>query len=489
MRQSSWGRWALGGAAFWMSIASSLAADEAAMAECRLHLEAIGKAIKQFEREHGQLPDQLSDLVPKYILDAATLHCPADPSAGSPGRDYAHKDPRLPISYAYEFSADESNGLPTPQGKFPKPDIGNAWGSFRHVSTHQRTFFGHQVPLVRCFHHKPIDSDAESVLNLSSAGKIYTSAVEWEEQQDTVAIALNLMARDLELDPERFREKRDLGRFQEYIYGWEDDERITQLHDLLAKVAQGLERYAEKLTEEKDRKFSQQVAARIWNVAGEYKQALRLVDGTDVAAEAHEGLGEYDQSLAIWKQMRNEKQAKRYYAGRIATAYEKLGQKEQAAEWRLKSDPGSGLVGKMAPSLSVKTPNGGELKLSDFLNGKKAVLLNFWFIGCQPCRMEFPVLQKLYEENHAKGFDILAINYGDAADAITKFIREKDYTMSIGVGGKGDAFPGNAYQVDAYPTNFLVDGTGKILWREAGFDEAKLRAAVERALGGAPPAH
>ncbi len=59
-----------------------------------------------------------------------------------------------------------------------------------------------------------------------------------------------------------------------------------------AQVAQGLESHAAKLSEEKDRKFAQQVAARLWNVAGEYKRALQLVDGTDVAAEAHEGLGD-----------------------------------------------------------------------------------------------------------------------------------------------------------------------------------------------------
>jgi thiol-disulfide isomerase/thioredoxin len=463
-------------------MADAFAADEAAMVECRHHLEAIGKAIKQFESENRKLPDQLSDLVPKYIPDVATLHCPADPSEGSPGRDYAHKDPRLAISYAYEFSADESNGLPTPQGKFPKPDIGNSWGTFRLVSTHQRTFFGDQVPLVRCFHHKPIDSDEETVLNLNSAGKIYASAVGWETHPETVAIALDLMARDLELEPESFREKRDLHRFQEYIYGWDHDERMKPLHDSLVKVAQGLESYAAKLPEEKDGKFAQQVAARIWNVAGEYKQALRLVNGTELAAEAHEGLGEYDKALGIWQQLHDEKEAKRYYARRIATAYEKLGQKDRAAEWQLKADPGSGLVGKAAPSFSVKTPGGQEVKLIDILAGKKAVLVNFWFLGCQPCRMEFPILQKLYEENRAKGFDIIAINYGDSAEAIAKFIQEKSYTMPIGVGGKGEAFPGNAYQVDVYPTNYLVDSAGTILWREAGFDEAKLRAAVDRAL-------
>src|SRR4030095_8401190 len=87
-----------------------------ALTEAKEHLQTIGKALQQYEQDTHRLPDQLSDLLPKYLSDGAILHCPADPTPGSPGRSYAHKDPKLPVSYSYEFSADESNGLPTPQG-------------------------------------------------------------------------------------------------------------------------------------------------------------------------------------------------------------------------------------------------------------------------------------------------------------------------------------------------------------------------------------
>src|SRR5437867_140315 len=122
---------AIAGALLCLFLGGSQAADEAALVRCWQQLETIGKALQQYEHDEHRLPDQLSDLIPKYLPDRSILHCPADTSPGSPGRNYAHKDPKLPVSYSYEFSGDQSNGLPTPQGKFPKPDIGFAWGSFR----------------------------------------------------------------------------------------------------------------------------------------------------------------------------------------------------------------------------------------------------------------------------------------------------------------------------------------------------------------------
>ena len=49
------------------------------------------------------------------------------------------------------------------------------------------------------------------------------------------------------------------------------------------------------------------------------------------------------------------------------------------------------------------------------------------------------------------------------------------------MGGKGaDYALGKAYGVKAYPTNYLVDPDGKIVWRGVGFDEPALRAALAK---------
>lgn len=60
------------------------------------------------------------------------------------------------------------------------------------------------------------------------------------------------------------------------------------------------------------------------------------------------------------------------------------------AEERTPEESGGGLgdlekklvpVGKPAPAFSLKTPAGGTLLLAQALQGKKAVLINFWFYG------------------------------------------------------------------------------------------------------------
>src|ERR1041385_4916648 len=77
---------------------------------CVRKLKAIGRALSRFHEERGKLPDQLSDLVPKYIADAGLLHCPADEGNGSTRfGGVANGDNKS--SYLYEMSSDlDSSG-------------------------------------------------------------------------------------------------------------------------------------------------------------------------------------------------------------------------------------------------------------------------------------------------------------------------------------------------------------------------------------------
>lgn len=38
-------------------------------------------------------------------------------------------------------------------------------------------------------------------------------------------------------------------------------------------------------------------------------------------------------------------------------------------------------LGRQAPLFTLPTPTGGEISLSAALQGKKALLINFWFYG------------------------------------------------------------------------------------------------------------
>ena len=96
---------------------------------CTQNLLAIGGAIQAYQKEHGDLPEWLSDLHPKYLPDPNILICPADTSGGKAGYPL-NVDPKMSVSYGYEFHPE-----------------------YRTYKTRQRLVYGDDMPLVRCRHH------------------------------------------------------------------------------------------------------------------------------------------------------------------------------------------------------------------------------------------------------------------------------------------------------------------------------------------------
>jgi hypothetical protein len=76
----------------------------------------------------------------------------------------------------------------------------------------------------------------------------------------------------------------------------------------------------------------------------------------------------------------------------------------------------------------------------------------------------------------------VAVNAFDKEEQVRKYIDENKFSFKVVLGGEGEKYTlGKAYGVQAYPTNYLVDADGKILWRSVGFDEGGLREALARA--------
>ncbi|MBC8424367.1 TlpA family protein disulfide reductase [bacterium] len=101
--------------------------------------------------------------------------------------------------------------------------------------------------------------------------------------------------------------------------------------------------------------------------------------------------------------------------------------------------------------------------------------------------MELPRLEPLYRTYRARGLQIIAVDGRRDRERATKFIAENKLTYPCLENGEGDAaFVYETFQVGSYPTSFLIDGQGRILFTHLGFaegDEEKLAAEIERVLG------
>lgn len=145
--------------------------------------------------------------------------------------------------------------------------------------------------------------------------------------------------------------------------------------------------------------------------------------------------------------------------------------------------------GKEAPVFSVKDVDG---KVFDFSVEKtrRAHVLVFWSLFCEPCREEMPVIEKLASEYRADGkVEILTVNMDGAPflDGIKGFIRQYKYSFRVlldELDAKGETFAvADPFQVAGTPVLYLVDAGGKVVGSHLGrVGESDLKAMISAML-------
>lgn len=142
------------------------------------------------------------------------------------------------------------------------------------------------------------------------------------------------------------------------------------------------------------------------------------------------------------------------------------------------------LGGEPAPDLKIQTLNGSPFSL-EALKGQ-VVVLDFWASWCVPCRTSFPFLDTLQDRYQSRGLRVLGLTLEDNEDAIHAFLDDVPARFTILRDPSGNA--GDAFQVVAMPTTFVLDREGRIVARFEGGDKrvhAKIEAAVSTLLSGA----
>ncbi len=144
------------------------------------------------------------------------------------------------------------------------------------------------------------------------------------------------------------------------------------------------------------------------------------------------------------------------------------------------------MVGKPMP-LAGKMPDGKSFDIAQYKG--KVVLIDFWATWCGPCRAALPELKELYEQHHAKGFEIVGVSVDSDKQALIDLIAAEEIpwtNLHDADESDPDLHPlADKYGVHGLPTTFLIDREGKVIARDLG--GAALSDKVEQALTPAVP--
>ena len=375
---------------------------------CRQNLLVISEAIHAYQKEYGDLPEWLSDLHPKYLVDANILICLADTNGGKAGYPL-NVDPKMPVSYGYEFNPE-----------------------YRMYKSRQRLVYGDAMPLVRCRHHA---NDDFQCLNLSLSSKIYESTNVWEstpqDMYGSSETAIATLEDTLKKNP--------------------DNVDFYELYPLLVSlyIEVGNQPAVDALIE----RFKLVMKP---NVAG-YITLCNML----------QAIGRYEDMLAVVKTAERQNPGNIFIPGLFAYIYEKLGDTELAKSYESNADLLHGLIGKPAPDFSAIDLNGDSIALQDYRG--KVVLLNFWTMWYSLGLTEMPYLKKVYDTYKDEGFDIIGISLDDDDEAKSRnYIQENDIPwrqILDNVAGKNSI--ARQYAIRGIPATRLIDREGKLITYEA----------------------
>jgi thiol-disulfide isomerase/thioredoxin len=139
-------------------------------------------------------------------------------------------------------------------------------------------------------------------------------------------------------------------------------------------------------------------------------------------------------------------------------------------------------------TVTYKSPPAHRLSLES-LDGKaydlaamkgRVVVINFWATWCPPCIEELPTMQKLWDETHSAGVEILAVNLGEPPDRIRAFLGGFEPTLEFPIllDLEGEAF--QTWRVRGLPKTFVINKRGQIVYEAEGGRDMNSKHIRER---------
>ena len=137
---------------------------------------------------------------------------------------------------------------------------------------------------------------------------------------------------------------------------------------------------------------------------------------------------------------------------------------------------GDGAITVLAPeSRTDSVQFEGDLDTGQFFSSSdyagSVIVVNFWYAGCPPCRVEAADLESLHQQFLADGVAFVGVNIFDQAPTALTFAKEFGVSygsiMDVETGSARLAFAGQVAP-NAVPTTLVLDKQGRVSARISG---------------------
>src|SRR6266487_3757249 len=132
------------------------------------------------------------------------------------------------------------------------------------------------------------------------------------------------------------------------------------------------------------------------------------------------------------------------------------------------------------PDLEFAGDEGGTVRLSQ-LKGN-VVLLNVWATWCGPCKMELPIVQRMYDRYSDRNFVVLAVNVDADRRRVEPFMKRYNISLPIYYAAPEDASQLTALGI---PSTFVLGPDRMLIDRQVGYSpevEERWKAVIEKHL-------
>ena len=130
--------------------------------------------------------------------------------------------------------------------------------------------------------------------------------------------------------------------------------------------------------------------------------------------------------------------------------------------------------------MQFESPVGEPMPMVAFQGGP--LLLNFWATWCPPCIEELPLLNRFYQQNRVKSWQVLGIAV-DQPSAVRKFLGNNPLAFPVAMAGfEGtDLSRSLGNLAGALPYSVVFDASSQIVYRKMGILTERDLATVSAA--------